>query len=464
MHDRLGEVSGSETGYGQTANPDGTTTEAPRLDQLVNGIAGELAEAFGEHLVQGYLIATKHDDGPPPSSRFIQALGAGEWDSTVGAWYAGDPIDESPDDTTPGYHFHPGTISTGIADPVQGVDSFLPDGIAYNGTAYVAVLLPEKYSVEDTPGKFIGRYRCKKIWDYDLQGNPLNYAYSFNPADVAVHHIRRSYDLKYPNDPAYAYQLFRDRVNWASYTEWWNYNAALIEWDDGTSVRNIPRFECHLAFTGAVDLGAALDQICACAGAFWQDDGEQYYFVTPAPHDPIHHFHYDPTTPAKSNIVSGSVSVTPTDIRSRPNYLVAKFRNLDDEYLGGTGSDPYSATVAKRSNLISKIGIVKSERVLPNMRYSQAQRLAERQLRIEADNPRIVTLKGDGTSLHVLKGDYVSITHPILDFVYQKALVLSTSVDSAEKSADETEFSLLPFNEELYSDKDQKKIQESLEP
>jgi len=457
--DKMAEISGGDSGNGSGSGDSttGASSSAPALEELITGPDGDLACAFGEHLVKGHLLATKYAAGPPPSSIFIQAGGEGVWESVVTAWYAGEEIDESVA-SGPGWLFYPGTISTAINDATQPVNPFLPDGIAYSGTAYVAVKLPEKFSTEDRPDKFVWRAKCKKVWDYDEHGNELTFAYSVNPADIAVDRIRTHYERLYEDDLDLAFSLFRARVNWASYTEFRNDCAEEISWDNGTATVDIARFECHVVFTGAVDLASALDQITASAGAFWQDDGEQFSFVTAAPHDPVHHFHYDPTSRTRSNIIAGSVSQTPSDIRSRPNYLVAKFRDLDDPFLTEV------SVVAKRPALIAKVGIVKSERAFPNMNYSQAFRLLERQLRIESDNPLTITLRGDGTSLHVLPGDYVTITHPVLNYTFQKCLVLSASPDSAEKSADECEFTLLVLGQELYSDDAQKPIQEALEP
>lgn len=457
---RLGEISGGDAtvSSGDDSTTGATSSSAPALEELISGPDGTLAVPYGEHLVRGHLIATKYDPGPPPSSIFIQAGGEGVWEGVVTAWYAGEEVEGSPDGIVPGYLFYPGTISTGIADATQPVNPFLPDGIAYSGTAYVAVKLPEKFSTEDRPDKFVWRAKCKKVWDYDAQGNELNFAYSVNPADIAVDRIRAHYEQRYEDDLALAFKLFRARVNWASYTEFWNYCAENLSWDNGTTTVDIPRFECHVVFTNDVDLATALDQICASAGAQWQDDGEQFQFVTAAAHSPVHHFHYDPTDTKKSNIVAGSVTQSPSDIRTRPNYVVAKFRDIDDPYLTEV------SVVAKRPKLRWRAGTVRSERQFPNMNYSQAFRLLERQLRIESDNPFTVTLRGMGDSMHVLPGDYVTVTHPVLGMIFQKCWVLSASYDSAEKAADETDFTLLVINEELYSDADQKPVQEALEP
>jgi hypothetical protein len=86
---------------------------------------------------------------------------------------------------------------------------------------------------------------------------------------------------------------------------------------------------------------------------------------------------------------------------------------------------------------------------------SQAERLLARQLRLEADNPNIITLRGMGDSFSVLPGDFVSLSHSIPGYTFKKCLVLDVSADSAEKAADETDFTLQAMESDyLYSDND----------
>src|SRR4051812_370991 len=100
----------------------------------LKNIRGQLATAFGIHLVQGYTVL--EDVTTPGASEpeiiVIQALGDGHgagWDGPQSVSYRGHEIDPS------NYHFHPGFFSKGEADPVQGVDSWFPSGITYNGSA-----------------------------------------------------------------------------------------------------------------------------------------------------------------------------------------------------------------------------------------------------------------------------------------------------------------------------------------
>ena len=445
--EKLSEVSGGDasTGGGTSGDSTGSATTAPAIEQLITDEGGSLAVAYGEHIVAGHLIVHKYDAGPPPSSTLVCAGGEGEWDSVVKAWYAGEEITASPDSSTAGYHFYPGTIPASTSDPTQPVDSFLPSGLAYNSTAYLSVLLPEKFATEDRPDKLKWRPKCKKVYTYDVNGTPsASKTYSVNPADIAVDRIRKYYETRYADDSAKALRLFRDRVDWQSYLDWRNYNAATISWDDGTTTRTIARFECHIAFTSDIGLADALNAICATAATFWQDDGQRIRFIPPNVTDVVHHFD-------ESNIVSGSLSIQPQDMRARPNYVIAEFRDLDDQYLAPSKTPP-----AYRQDLIDRVGRVRpANRIFANMVRSQAERLLARQLRLEADNPNIITLRGMGDSFHVLPGDFVTLSHSVPGYTYKKCLVLDVSADSAEKAADETDFTLQAMDSEyLYSDTD----------
>lgn len=465
----LDEVSGGSAGSGSggPGTEDGEPVE-DTLEEFASDEGGLLTVAYGEHLVAGQLIAHKYSEGPPPSSRFVVALGDGEWDSAVNVWYAGDALTAQSDGSTPGYDFHRGTISTAIDDATQGVSNVLSAGLAYNTTANVAVLLPEQYSTEDRPDKLRGRYKCKRVYDYNADGvASSSKIYSVNPALVAADVIRRYYEVRYPNDLTTAYIKFRDRINWSSWYAWRNYCAATITWNDGTSSRSIARFECHIAFTGNIILADALDGICACAGTWWQDDGEQIYFKLPNDTAPVHHFHYGLRDgggdQVRSNIEEGSFSLQPQDVRNVPNYFTAKFRNTDDTYLAegavGVRYDGQDDT----EDLISKWGKNAVERQFPPMNYSQARRLLKRQARIEAENRTLCTLTGRGDSFHVLKGDFVTVTHPAANWNSQLCLVVDTSIEPAESAPDLVTFTLLKLDSYyLYSDDDHKPRQAAL--
>src|SRR5262245_48373236 len=183
----LGDVSG-----GNTSNPVAAATE--EIEEFASEGGGVLAKVWGEHLIAGNLVAHKFTAGSPNTSLIIVALGDGqgnrgshgEWNSALAVYYAGEALSVSPNGSTAGYRFYPGYISTGIADVNQPVDAFLPNGLAYSGTAIIAVKLPDAVAnAEDRPDKLRGRYKGRNTFNYNAAGQQIAYDYSVNPARVA---------------------------------------------------------------------------------------------------------------------------------------------------------------------------------------------------------------------------------------------------------------------------------------
>lgn len=449
----VGDVSG---GGGSNT----TAAAAAQIEEFAAEGGGPLAIVYGEHLIAGNLIVHKFTAGTPNTSIIYVALGDaqgnggghGEWDSAVAVYYAGAAQSVSPDGSTAGYRFHAGLISTAVASGPQQVDAFLLSNLAYSGTAYIAVKLTDAVATaEDRPDKLRGRYKGRKTFDFDSVGTQLASSYSVNPARVATDRILAYYEHKTPNDTALAMRKLQEKVDWESWQFWRQVNAGLISWFNGTTTVDIPRFECHIVFTQDLILADALDQICATAGTRWQDDGERIVFVPPLENAPIHHFD-------ESNIITGSLRIEPRDLRERPNYFITEFRDYGDPFLGLSSVD------VRRDALIKRVGEIKSARAMPPMHKSQADRLTERMARLEADNPNICSLVGDETSIHVIPGDFVTVSHPIPGWTYQRCLVLSISLSSAEGAPDTCEFVLQQIDNPLYSDTAHGPRQEALTP
>jgi len=451
-------IDSSDVSGGSTS--DAAAQAAQQIEEFASEGGGLLAIVYGEHLIAGHLIVHKFTPGTPNTSILLVALGEGwgadgsrgDWHSAVAVYYAGAAQSVSPDGSTAGYRFHAGEISTAVGSGNQQVDAFLSGGLAYSGTAYIAVKLTDAVAnAEDRPDKLRGRYKGRKTADYDISGNQTVYDYSVNPARVAIDRLFYYYQRKFPGEFSRPREALQKKVDWESYRIWSDYNSQLISWFDGTSTVNIPRFEAHIAFTEDAILADAFDRICAASGATWQDDGEQIVFLPPTERTPVHHF-------TESNIIGGSFSIHPSDLRERPNYFITEFRDFDDVYLG------LASTEVRRDALIKQVGEIKATRALPNMHKSQADRLTERMARLEADNPILCSLTGDETSIHVLPGDFVTVSHPLANWTYQRCLVISVSLSSAEDAADICEFTLQAIDNPLYDDTSHGPRQEALTP
>jgi hypothetical protein len=358
--------------------------------------------------------------------------GQATWDQ-VGKW-------KSTFDSSSRYLFRPGVIVPSVADIQHAGIQSLPSGTGLSGSANIFVRLSAAHSAEDHPDRFRLIFEARKTYDFDATGEIAGYNYSTNPARVAADRILAFFERAYRNNQQLAREKFRARVDWVSWRRWRDYNEELIPWDKNGTGSNvfIKRFEAHPVFDAETSLADALDRICSLAGAWWQDDGEQLRFVPPTDQTPIHHFD-------ESNITSPP-RLTLQDLRERPNYWVARFRDLDDEFLG-------EATIeVKRDEAIDRVGENRVARSLPTMTQSQAQRLAERWARVEHDNDVFITLAGAATSIDVLPGDFVTVSHPVMGWDHQLCLVTAIAVRSGEESADEVDFTLQQISGPLYSD------------
>ncbi len=443
IKDILDQIGGNKPADDADAPGTGAASQTD-LDKFKFENAGPLALAFGKHIVAGILADSIYLPGPPPSHKFIilngEGLGIG-WDGVEKVWWGGEELSLSADDVTPGYHFHPGTFSTGIADPLQGQDSFFSiyDPSPYNGTCYTAVLLPENKSVEDRPDKLRGVYRCLKVPDFDINGVQLNvgtaseFTYSTNPARIIAFGFWRAGLLA--------------RIHWPSWERMRLYCDALIPWDDGTNpARTIKRFEFHGVWSKAVTLPELLDTVSLVTASTWSDDGSLIRFILPNDQTPSHHFD-------ANNTVAGSFKPSPIRLRDRLNTLKISFRNLDDEFL-----KPSSIT-ARREGLITAFGEIKSEIAIPNCYFSQAQRIAEVILRISTDNPNKASVEGFGDSFTLLEGDWCTCTSKVNGWNRQLCRVNSVVDLSTSSRPDVRRFELQAFNGPLYADSDHQPVQ-----
>lgn len=120
------------------------------------------------------------------------------------------------------WHYHPGTFSTGVNDPVQGVDSFFPGGITYSGTAYIAIRLPIGVADDADPSKLAIVLKTSCVADYDIEGNVTEISYSSNPARVKADMLKR--------------RGLISRLNWDSFIQARDWYDATLDWESGDSV------------------------------------------------------------------------------------------------------------------------------------------------------------------------------------------------------------------------------------
>ena len=74
-----GGFGGGGGGTGPAPDPMGDPAPEATLQEMQVDEGGTLALAYGQHVVAGNLIEYTHSSGPPPSLKFITALGEGPW-------------------------------------------------------------------------------------------------------------------------------------------------------------------------------------------------------------------------------------------------------------------------------------------------------------------------------------------------------------------------------------------------
>lgn len=384
------DPGGNSGGGGSGPAPDPPGDPATLQEMQVDEGA-TLALAYGQHVVAGNLVEYAYSAGPPPSLKFIIALGEGPWSGVVEAYYAGEQLTASASSTTPGYKFHPGSLSSGTSDANQGTPMFFPSSPTYSGTAYVEVLLNSSQSVEERPDKLKGIFQCLKVADYNSSGTETDSgSYSTNPARVAADLLKRTGLIS--------------RVDWPSWVAWRDYCDTLITWGGS----NIKRFECHAVFTAGVDLVTALSVVCQTGCTYWQDTGQKIVFLPvldndvldPSTSNPVHTF-----TQANAR----SMTVINQDRRTLPTGYTATFRDLDDQYMTETSIEYFNQSLEDQIGAANRVEIA-----LPPMKRSQAERICYYRTILDGLNSTGIEFIGYADSSLVLPGDYIAIGHELI--------------------------------------------------
>lgn len=432
------------SGRGPGQNGGSVDTGAPadsKLDEFKPG-GGVLAWPYGLHLVGGQLGHPQYTEGPPPLNKMAILLGDGGgvgWDGAQYVSWKGETLAVSPDASTNGYRFHPGTWATGAAYPtdLQGVDPFLTSPLNFSGTAYVALKLTEAQSGEEAYDGHRGIYRCLKTYDFDQQGSFATTAtYSTNPAVIAADGIRRA--------------KLTHRVHWPSLYELKTHCDELIDWNDGTTTQSIKRFEAHPVWTSRFSLAELLDVVGLISGSTWQDDGYLMRWKLATDQKPSHSF-------TRRNIVPASFSPRPDKLRQRITELKLNFRDVQDVYL------KESSVTARREDLIIEYrNSITQEITLPNMNWSQAWRIAEMLMRLSTDNPQRAELTGYEDSFHLLKGDYATVTHPENGWLNQLCRVEAVTDMTLKAGPGHRRYRVRRVDGSIYSDDDARPRQQEV--
>lgn len=312
--------------------------------------------AYGTHLVSGARLFTEGD------FKVAVALGEGEWDAVEKVWFQGDELDPSR------YTFHPGALSSGDSDPVQGSDPIFTGGThTFSRSAWIAFNLdtggPE---LTDDVREIVGRYRCRKVVDYswDDETETLTVGsliWSNNPALCAADAIVAARGLP------------TSRVFWSKWQAWKEWCAEEITVIEEGSTVETPRAECNVFFTQGATLAQMLDAICFTGFASWVDDGDLFHFFFPG----------DGRTPemtigpSQRKLQQDDRRLFPPDLRETPNLIWGTARDSSDERMREW------KTFSDWPDDIDQNGVLPSPDLnLPPMRKNQLQRTLDWMLRL----------------------------------------------------------------------------------
>lgn len=182
-------------------------------NSLVNHLRGVdtqklfLEVAYGKHVVEGDLCKSLKTDSDPFDIYVQHKLGKREWNACKALWWRGFAI------PTSDYAFHPGTLSSGNSDTIQGVDDIFDMDIPHSLTSWIRAKLPQTEIQEiDTkktaPEGLYGIFECLKINDYNSSGVITDFAYSANPARV----VADLFLIEGKRNP--------NRIDWGAWAEW----------------------------------------------------------------------------------------------------------------------------------------------------------------------------------------------------------------------------------------------------
>lgn len=387
-----------------------------------------LAIAHGRHPVGSQDKLVKHDVtmvGTEQQVTLQQAGGRGPWDACEALYYDGMEIGSSD------YTFHAGGES-------DAPDAFFPSDAPHPGASYVNVRLPSGMAADDRPEKLVGIYRTLKTADYDELGrqldsggnlvpasaNPLDhFFYMPNPANVTA-----DYMLRWFGRPA-------TRINWQAWRDWREWCWEEIEWDDGSTVRMVRRFECHIFFLPPFRLAQVLDRIAQISCADWQDGGGELHFLTPANRSPV--FTID-----LSKVAPDSFRTWRIDRREQPREVVVQYRDLDDPLL--YPADPVVVP-----------GTGSGEAYVVNMgssTRSQAERVGYYWKRVLCDAGVMAEAKAAPDTYTLLPADAFLLTHDEVDWTNIPFQVVTKDEHGDADLGDNLIAQIYPAD--LYSDTD----------
>lgn len=236
--------------------------------------------------------------------------------------------------------------------------------------------------------------------------------------------------------------------------EWTNSSAEsqmLLEWESASRSRQtVPqdalypkneaqkRYESHLAFTSGTNFHDFLESVLfTCNGEYQDVDGKLRFFSLD---DPVPVFNLN-----ESNIVRGSFNhklrFSQQDLLKLPTRFIAEGRDLQSRYLNFFDPQVFVDVADLRDMGIKNEEIV----VVGNTTRAQCLRNLTHYAKIRTA-PKILELEGMPQTYPIMKGDFVTVTHPNAAYTNKLHLVLEATDKAIGKNADERIFKLLDWS------------------
>ena len=349
--------------------------QTQKIELLTGALDRPVVLAYGRHIVGGNVIFQhKHKTQDDRVTLFV-ALGEGEWDSPERIWVNGRQIDLN---DTSIFHFHPGLEGQlgPEADPTlrnQLICSFFPAGfspqLTFSRTAYAAFNLRRQVTAPGPGFDIRGIYKTTRIRQFDSAGNLTAYAYSFNPAWVALDVLLRRFLFPHGLVNQELPPSVKDRLDFPAWKAW----ADFCDTDLSINGQIVNRFESHPAFVDSTDLLRALEWLLLLGRAYLLERNAKFAPFPDQPRSPL-------LAAASDHIASDSLQLARRPLRSAANQFIFRYRALDS---GVPCNDPRAdfqpqlKEIADENHQDQVGRIIRAEIDLGNSTPERAERLAE---------------------------------------------------------------------------------------
>lgn len=411
-----------------------------------------LAWPYGTHATGGRVVLYERDEATK-RVRFISILGRGPFHRAVRVLYAGVPLPEM-DGARKQWRFHPGTLSTGFDDPVQGRPEFFPGlELTFSGSAYIEVELSSEMSEgEEEPTQLTVILDTRTVVNYTETGAAHSRIFSRSPA------------LQFADAWIEGFKRKPERLHYPSLCDFRDMGFEGIPWETGTSAGtiDIARYESNVVFAQGTDLPTVLAAIMFWApGVVWQDVSGKIRFLARPRRRPLYTLIYDRESGRMSNIVANTFSAHKKPGKNRPEPLRFAYRHrpLDvDDPDDPDATFPDADWIEEREKLRTRRkGATVDPGVIPVgvATQSHMQRAAATAIRRETDLFLFANATAQADAYVTAPGDVIEVAHEVPGWRWDRAPLFEITdwtLRSPLTNAEEIVLGLQVYDPDYYSD------------